>query len=71
MPKFSPLLGMSFGIALVALAMFALPFAVAARQDPRAPEAAPYNCPVAQIAIDRGYGLSRIEARNMCWGRDW
>ena len=71
MPKSSAFLGMSLGIALVALAMLALPFAVAARQDAPAPEAAPYNCPVAQIAIDRGYGLSRTEARNMCWGRDW
>ena len=70
MPKSSAFLGMSLGIALVALAMLALPFAVAARQDPRVPEAAPYNCPMAQVAIDRGYGLSRTEARQLCSERD-
>ena len=71
MPKFSPLFGMSLGIALVALAMIVLPFAVAARQDTPTPEPMAYNCPMAQIAIDRGYGVSRTEARNMCWGQDW
>ena len=70
MPKFSPLFGMSLGIALVALAMIVLPFAVAARQDAPVPEAATYNCPMAQVAIDRGYGLSRIEVRQICSERD-
>ena len=70
MSRFPAFIGLIAGITLIALAIIALPFAVSAREDAPAATAV-YNCPVAQVAMDRGYGLSRTEARSMCSGRDW
>lgn len=70
MSRFPAFIGLIAGVALIALAIIALPFAVSAREDAPAAATAAYNCPVAQVAMDRGYGLSRTEARGMCSGRN-
>ena len=61
--KFHPGLGFALGLALVVAAMLAAPrqghlvFAAAAGAA---------DCPLTEVALDEGYGLSRVALRPVC-----
>lgn len=63
--KTRPAIGLAIGVALVAIALLRLP--VAAQADsPSAHMAADAHCPVTEVSLDSGYGLSRKELRPAC-----
>jgi hypothetical protein len=61
--KFHPGLGFALGLALVVAAMLAAP-----RQGhvAFAADAGMAGCPLAEVALDEGYGLSRVALRPVC-----
>ena len=63
--KTHPVVGLAIGVALVAIALLRLP--VAAQADAAPTQiAADANCPIAEVSLDSGYGLSRKELRPAC-----
>jgi hypothetical protein len=61
--KRHPVIGLVFGVTLVALALLSLPLsthgggAVAAQRE---------DCPLARVSLDDGYGLTRVALRPDC-----
>lgn len=64
--KRHPFFGLALGIALVASAMLSLTFMDSAdAASPRA-QAQGAACPLARVALDTGYGLTRTGFRPAC-----
>jgi hypothetical protein len=67
--KNRPIIGLALGVALIALALLRLPFAAHADSIPapaRVGDPAARNCPLSEVALDSGYGLTRKELRPSC-----
>jgi hypothetical protein len=63
--KNRPVIALTLGVALVAIALLRVPLAAQAKSQIGAGEGQPH-CPVAEIALDSGYGLTRKELRPHC-----
>ena len=55
--KRNPLVGLIFGVALVAMALLSLPLVSKSADAASAP--AGRDCPVTRVQLDDGYGLTR------------
>jgi hypothetical protein len=57
-----PILGFVLGITLIGLALMSVPGIVGVR----ASEETTASCPMAEVSLDQGYGVSGVELRRVC-----
>jgi hypothetical protein len=66
MSVFKSIFGFVLGVILIGVALASVPgiVGVSASED-----TVTGSCPVTEVALDKGYGISRVELRHVC-GRD-